>query len=118
MPVLVFCVLPYLLPCSQGFCVLPYLLPCSLGVCVLPYLLPCSQGFCVLPYLLPCSQGFCVLPYLLPCSQGFCVLLCALFFRVCSCVSAANFVLGCHLFHSWLTKRPSLQLVLLKYGVL
>ena len=71
-----------------------------------------------LPYLLPCSQGFCVLPYLLPCSQGFCVLLCALCFRVCSCVSAANFALVCHLFHLWLTKRPSLQLVLLKYGVL
>ncbi|CAL8998338.1 unnamed protein product, partial [Prunus brigantina] len=57
--------------------------------------------------LWPCPLPL-LLPYLLPCSQGFCVLLCALFFRVCSCVSAANFALVCHLFHSWLTKRPSL----------
>ncbi|CAL9028851.1 unnamed protein product, partial [Prunus brigantina] len=89
--------LPYLLPCSQGFCVLPYLPHRASVFC-----------FCVLPYILPCSQGVCVLPYLLPCSQGFCVLLCALFFRVCSCVSAVNFALVCHLFHSCLTKRPSL----------
>ncbi|KAI5332858.1 hypothetical protein L3X38_022987 [Prunus dulcis] len=56
-----------------------------------------------------------------PCSQGFSVLLCALFFRICSCVFATNFALVFHLFHSfhsWLTKRSSLQLVLLKYGVL